>query len=353
MGMKRAKRLKKNVKNIKNVKKSIRRKIKKHVKHAKSTKVKSKSTKGKNTKKNLAKVLKVRPKHKDEPKEDTSSCINVSLEKAPLHSPEEPEAVVEVEVEVEEVEHKSTLEDILFKLPIVDDPIVGTPKQAQELLDQIALKIQKRPNSKTGQKLFNKVHLYMHGYLINVVLKQFPYIKGYQTADIYQEALIALRFRAIPNFEMNKGMSFLNFAKMCIRRYLITILNTSKTCQKDQAMNQAVSLNSCPANDDDSNNSLSNIIPDKGLGADEKADQEEAFDITKKTLMSMLSDFEKIVLAEYLATSTYREIATNITKKMKLRCETKAVDNALGRIRKKAAYLKKYCKLEEIPLFIV
>ena len=341
---------KKIVKTKNNFKKNRKNKVVK--KNLKSIKILG-NKKNKKFFKKFKKSKKTLKSFKSSNKED----INISLEKTPvavIPESKEVEDVEEVEVEdVEEVEVKSTLEDILFKLPIVDDPIVGTPKDAQELLDQIALQIQKRPNSKKGQKLFNKVHLYMHGYLINVVLKQFPYIKGYQTADIYQEALIALRFRAIPNFEMNKGMSFLNFAKMCIRRYLITILNTSKTCQKDQAMNQAVSLNSCPANDDDSNNSLSNIIPDKGLGADEKADQEESFDITKNTLMNMLSDFEKIVLTEYLTTSTYREIAVNISKKIGVRCETKAVDNALGRIRKKATYLRRYCKLEEIPLFIL
>ena len=345
--------IKKTKKVIKNIIKT--RKTRK-IKNTKNIKI-SKPNKFKKFKKNTGiskKISKIKTKHVI--KQDNDVDINISLEKTALPLKEEAETEVEieaVEVEVEEVEVKSTLEDILFKLPIVEDPIVGSPKDAQELLDQIALQIQKSPNSKKGQKLFNKVHLYMHGYLINVVLKQFPYIKGYQTADIYQEALIALRFRAIPNFETGKGMSFLNFAKMCIRRYLITILNTSKTCQKDQAMNQAVSLNSSPANDDDSNNSLANIIPDKGLGADEKADQEESFDITKNTLMSMLSDFEKIVLAEYLATSTYKEIAVNISKKMKVKCETKAVDNALGRIRKKATYLRKYSKLEEIPLFIL
>jgi DNA-directed RNA polymerase specialized sigma24 family protein len=296
------------------------------------------------------KVLKIEIEKDEKDINKTSSLEDPKIELEKPIPPEELESVVEEE---EEEEIKSSLEDILFKLPLVDSPIVGTPKQAQQVLDQIALKIQKRPNSKKGQLLFNKIHLYMHGYLINVVLKQFPYIKGYQTVDIYQEALIALRFRAIPNFASNKGMSFLNFAKMCIRRYLITILNTSKTCQKDQAINQAVSLNSSTSNDEESNNSLSNIIPDKGLGADEKTDQEEAYKITKETLMKMLSDFEKIVLEEYLATSTYKEIADSITKKTKVHCEAKAVDNALGRIRKKAAYLKKYAKIEEIPLFIL
>lgn len=249
---------------------------------------------------------------------------------------------------------KSAIEDILFKLPNVTDPIIGTPKLVQEKLDKIALSIQRRPRSEKSQKLFNKIHLYMHGYLINIVLKQFPYIKGMQTADIYQQTLIALWSKAIPNFKLDKGMSFLNFAKMCIRRHLITILNTSKTRQKDQSINQAISLDSYPLNvDEDSHNTFSNIIPDKQESCDKKTANEEAFAVTRDTLLSVLSDFERTVLSEYLSTSTYKEIATNISKINKKRCVAKSVDNALLRIRKKALNLRESGKIEEIPLFIV
>ena len=263
--------------------------------------------------------------------------------------------VIEVELnDDKDLSKKSAIEDILFKLPIVKMPLIGTPKQAQKELDAIALKIQRRPNLKSSRALFDKIHLYMHGYLINIVLKQFPYIKGLQTTDIYQQTLIALWSKALPNFKTGRGMSFLNFAKMCIRRHLITLLNTSKTRQKDQSINQAVSLDSCtPHNDDDSVNSYSNVIPDNKESADKKASKEEAFAITRNTLMDFLSEFERIVLNEYLSTSTYKEIATNISKKTKARCVPKSVDNALLRIRKKATYLKRHGKIEEIPLFIV
>lgn len=249
---------------------------------------------------------------------------------------------------------KSVIEDILFKLPHVDKPIIGTPKQVQDKLDKIALSIQRSPKALKSQKLFNKIHLYMHGYLINIVLRQFPYIKGMQTADIYQQTLIALWAKAIPNFKTDKGMSFLNFAKMCIRRHLITILNTSKTRQLDQAINQAISLDSYPLNsDEDSHNTFSNIIPDKNDAADKKMADEEAYEITRDALLSVLSEFERRVLNEYLSTSTYKEIATDIANANKKRCIPKSVDNALLRIRKKALYLRRYGKVEEIPLFIV
>lgn len=258
------------------------------------------------------------------------------------------------ENEKKEPKYFSGINEILFKLPRVNKPLVGTPKQVQLELDKIALNIQKKPNSKKNDELFNRIHLYMHGYLLNVVLKQFPYIRGLQTNDIYQEALLAIRFKAIPGFDNSKGMSFLNFAKMCIRRQLITILNQSRHRQKDKSINEAISLDSSPA-DDDSGNTFSNIIPDDDLSVDKKTEKSEAISVTRQTLMNELSDFEKKVLSEYLTSSSYKEIAKNITKAQNKKFnskEAKAVDNALLRIRKKAIQLKKRSRNDDLPLFI-
>jgi RNA polymerase sporulation-specific sigma factor len=253
--------------------------------------------------------------------------------------------------------HKhSPIENILFKLPMVKDPIIGTPKQVQKELDSIVKKMQKNLDTKESRHQFDRIHLYMHGYLINIVLKQFPYIKGMQTVDIYQQTLYALWMKAIPGFKRGKGMSFLNFAKMCIRRHLITQLNASKNRQKDQSLNRAISLDSPVSygqSDEESNNTFSNTVPDSRASTDELTAAEEALRITKEVLFKILSDFEKIVLHEYLSTSTYKEIAKNIAQKTNKPCETKSVDNALLRIRKKAIHLKNHSKIDDIPLFIV
>jgi RNA polymerase sporulation-specific sigma factor len=251
------------------------------------------------------------------------------------------------------IERQISVEEILFKLPIVKNPIVGTPKQIQKTLDSIVKKMQKSPNSKESREQFKRIHLYIHGYLINIVLRQFPYIKGLQTVDIYQETLIALRFKAIPGFKKRKGMSFLNFAKMCIRRHLITLLNASKTIQYNQPMNRAISIDA-PVNqgDDDSSNTFANTLEDKNPHSNKIAEKDEAYSVTRDTLMNALSDFEKIVLDEYLTTSTYKEIAKNISKRTNKRCVTKSVDNALLRIRKKAFQLKRYAKGDDMPLFL-
>ena len=269
------------------------------------------------------------------------------------------EDAIDLSGEIEAVETKDKvlghtrdmLEQIMFRLPCVPDPLIGSPQQVQSELDALAKKMQKHPKN---NHIFDKIHLYMHGYLINVVLKKFPFIRGLQTVDVYQETLIALRFKAIPNFEYGKGMSFLNFAKMCIRRHLITLLNTSKHRIKDKAINQAISLDSSSnrEEDDGSKTTYANVIADTKVTADKNMETNEAYEVTRDALLNILSDFERLVLAEYLANSSYREISKSVSKFLKKRTNTKSIDNALLRIKKKAMHLMKYSGMEELPIFL-
>jgi RNA polymerase sporulation-specific sigma factor len=263
---------------------------------------------------------------------------------------EESEEIIEDEDEI--TEKPSDVEEILFRLPQVKEPLIGTPKQVQKKLDKMAIYIRRNPDDHyKNQLLFETIHLYMHGFLINIALKQFPYIKGLQTVDIYQESLIALRFKAIPGFRMRKGMSFLNFAKMCIRRHLITILNSSKTRLKDQSMNRAVSLDSATNQNSDDGATFANTIPDGSDPVDKQTEMNEAYSVTLSNLCKTLSIFEQQVLHEYLTSSSYNEIADDLSRKNKKANPTKSVDNALVRIRNKAQKLMESSKVEDIPLF--
>jgi len=300
------------------------------------------------------------PKKRGRPRKIVSDSKKetVSLRKANVKKLEEEILSGNIEASIETVSDKKIprrdmLEQIMFKVPCVMEPLMGTPKQVQRELDGLAKRMQKRP---VDEFLFNKIHLYMHGYLINVVLKKFPFIRGLQSVDIYQETLIALRFKAIPNFKNNRGMSFLNFAKMCIRRHLITLLNTAHNRKRDQSMNRAISLDSSPLTQDDDGsgerNTFANIITDNAPAVDKVMENNEAYSITKTTLLTSLSPFEKTVFLEYLSSSSYREISKEISKRLDRRYNTKSIDNALLRIRKKATHLMSYGKVEDIPLFM-
>jgi len=231
------------------------------------------------------------------------------------------------------------------------DPLFGTPKEVQEELDTLALHIQKHPEDEEG---FARIQHYINKYLLGLVFKKYSYVRGYDQSDMYQEALIALTKKAIPKFKADKGMSFLNFAKMCINRHLITILHASKHRRKDMPINCAISLDHSPSGqDDDDSCILSNIIEDeKTQSPDKILENSEAYSKTLKTIMDKLSTFEAIVLEEYLQEKSYKETAKNVTKRTGVRYNEKSVDNALLRIRKKAFEMISECEPDDIPLLI-
>jgi hypothetical protein len=67
----------------------------------------------------------------------------------------------------------------------------------------------------------------------------------------------------------------------------------------------------------------------------------------------VLSGFEREVLGEYLTSSSYAEIAQDLSKRYRKRHQTKSIDNALVRIRNKAQKLRDEGKIEDLPLFII
>jgi RNA polymerase sporulation-specific sigma factor len=255
---------------------------------------------------------------------------------------------------IKKVARKDALSPLqtVFDLNEVDDPLIGTPKEVQEELDGLALRMQKDPDD---QDAFERILTYIHKYLLGLVFKKYNFIKGYEESDIYQEALIALFKKAVPKFDPTRNMSFLNFAKMCINRHLITILHASKHRRKDMPINNSISLDHNPGqsgDEDDGNCSLSNIIPDEKSSSAPYKDlaKREAFARTLEVLKSSLSQFEIIVIEEYLAEKSYREAAKSVTRKTGIRYNEKSVDNALLRIRKKALEILRDGDIENIPL---
>ena len=255
-----------------------------------------------------------------------------------------PKKVIE-KVPKEELDQEDLRDHLgsVFDIQKVDEPLIGAPSEVQEELDQLALHLQSHPDD---EEAFQRIVHYMHKYLLGLVFKKYAFIKGYQESDIYQEALIALFKKAVPSFKTGKGMSFLNFAKLCVNRHLITILHASKHRCKDMPMNTAISLDHNPAaseGEDDGSCPLSNVISDQMHQEMpyEDMSRSECFRRTMATIREKLSQFEAKVLDEYLLEQSYKEAARNIKAKYGERCNQKSIDNALLRIRKKAAELLK------------
>jgi len=239
----------------------------------------------------------------------------------------------------------------VFDMDDVEDPLIGTPMEVRKELDALAMRLQRKPKD---QAAFLKIVCYMHKYILGLVFRKYNYVRGHDDKDIYQEALIALFKKAVPSFRKGKGMSFLNFAKMCINRHLITILNSSRNRRKDIPLNTSISLDHAPPGreDDDDSCLLSNIIPDTVHGKPPFTEitKSESFNRTLGTLSSLLSPFEQTVLSEYLKDKSYREASKSVSKICGKRCNERSIDNALLRIRKKAMTLKHGLGEEELPL---
>jgi len=238
----------------------------------------------------------------------------------------------------------------VFDVDAIDDPLVGSPTDVRKELDALAMRLQRRPRD---QVAFLKIVCYMHKYILGLVFRKFSFVRGHDEKDIYQEALIALFKKAVPSFRTDRGMSFLNFAKMCINRHLITILNASRNRRKDMPLNTSVSLDHAPAGrDDDDDCLLSNVVADTVHGQPPFTDmaRSESFERTLSAINAVLSDFERAVLSEYLKDKSYREASKAVSRAQGKRCNERSIDNALLRIRKKALVLKREMGGDDIPL---
>lgn len=156
-----------------------------------------------------------------------------------------------------------------------------------------------------------------------------PYfLAGADTEDLIQEGMIGL-LAAIRGFSVEKGSSFRTYAEICICNRLRSAVRSAAR-EKHTPLNHSLSLDAPQFEEN---------AASYGYQADYQAqkDPEEAFiDREEKegrigTLRGRLSAFEKTVLDFYLDGLSYSEIALRTDK------TSKAVDNAVRRIRRKAA----------------
>ncbi|WP_462335224.1 sigma-70 family RNA polymerase sigma factor [Fusobacterium varium] len=142
--------------------------------------------------------------------------------------------------------------------------------------------------------------------------------------DVIQEARIGL-LKAIKAYNENKKTSFSNFALLCIKRHLITMLKTSSS-GKNRILNMAI-LNSSEIEDDSKityeNRSFNFYNPEEIYLSKEK------IKFLNKYLKSHLSPMEKQIFEYMLLGLTYIEISK------KTKRDLKSVDNSIHRIKTK------------------
>jgi RNA polymerase sporulation-specific sigma factor len=154
------------------------------------------------------------------------------------------------------------------------------------------------------------------------------FLAGGESDDLIQEGLIGL-YKAVRDFRTDKETSFRSFAELCITRQIITSIKTA-TRYKHAPLNTYVSFSQTPAGQDDGECTLGDALP--GPGVNDPA----ICVISTEELQSLvfclgtgLSPLEADALKLYLEGNSYDEMADE------LGCDTKTIDNALQRVKRK------------------
>jgi RNA polymerase sporulation-specific sigma factor len=154
------------------------------------------------------------------------------------------------------------------------------------------------------------------------------FIAGGDSDDLIQEGLVGL-YKAVRDFRSDKETSFRSFAELCITRQIITAIKTA-TRFKHAPLNTYVSFSHTPAGQEDGDCTLGDALP--GPGVDDPA----VCVISSEELQSLvfclgtgLSPLESDALRLYLEGNSYEEMAEG------LGCDTKTIDNALQRVKRK------------------
>ena len=154
------------------------------------------------------------------------------------------------------------------------------------------------------------------------------FLAGGDADDLIQEGLVGL-YKAVRDYRSDRESSFRNFAELCITRQIITAVKTA-TRNKHTPLNGYVSFSSSPASAGDGDPTLDEVIagPEAREPATQVISSEELRSLVD-CLSSALSELESRVLSLYLDGHSYEAIGS------KLGCDTKTVDNALQRVKRK------------------
>jgi RNA polymerase sporulation-specific sigma factor len=154
------------------------------------------------------------------------------------------------------------------------------------------------------------------------------FLVGADREDVIQEGMIGL-YKAIRDYDATRQASFHSFAELCVTRQIITAVKAA-TRQKHSPLNGYVSLSRSTTGEEEGERLLSDI-----LAAKEICDPVDIVisawetNFIRAGMAEALSPFETQVLRLYTNGRSYQQIADTLGR------HTKAVDNALQRVKRK------------------
>ena len=167
------------------------------------------------------------------------------------------------------------------------------------------------------------------------------FLAGGDVDDLQQEAMIGL-FKAIRDFRHGQS-SFRAFAELCVTRQIMTAIKGACR-QKHQPLNRYVSLWGLRVIDDPSERLVEELFDQRVPDPADEVVSLEGQAAMRAALATMLSSLEVDVLRLHLDGCSYQEISDRLGR------HTKAVDNALQRIKRKLeAHLTAATVVESVP----
>jgi RNA polymerase sporulation-specific sigma factor len=199
-----------------------------------------------------------------------------------------------------------------------------SPQKAQRELEDLQLVLKARNGDDAAMDAL------IRRYTGFVRLKASSYfLAGGDAEDLVQEGLVGL-YKAVRDFRTDKETSFRSFAELCVTRQIITAIKTA-TRFKHAPLNTYVSFSHTPAGQDsDGECTLGDALPGPAVH------EPSVMVISTEELQSLvgclgsgLSPLEADALRLYLEGSSYEDMAE------RLGCDTKTIDNALQRVKRK------------------
>jgi RNA polymerase sporulation-specific sigma factor len=189
---------------------------------------------------------------------------------------------------------------------ITDEELVSLYNRGIKSIDQVLIK-------RYSKLIYNKSKRY--------------FMQGLEFEDLFQEGLIGF-YKAITTYDEYENVPFCIFATICINRQLITVIKKAQA-GKHTPLNNSISID---ANIQDNTENF-RIIDILSIPEENEPEnyiiQIENTKLLAKTARENLSELEYSILKKYLQCKTYAEIASETNT------NTKTVDNALQRIKRK------------------
>ncbi len=159
------------------------------------------------------------------------------------------------------------------------------------------------------------------------------FLLGGENEDLIQEGMIGL-FKAVMDYDLEKGVSFQHFAQTCVSRQLYTAIKASQR-QKHIPLNSYVSIyeQKETQNEEKEPPLIDTIQSEKDNNPEELFLDKEYLQGIEAELKEKLSELENRVLYLHLLGMDYRTIAKILDK------SPKTVDNALQRMKVKVSQI--------------